>query len=68
MTTGLPRFSESFCPSMRASVSTAPPAANGTMIVTVFDGYSCAPAEMEMSAQMKGAAQANGEIFMAAGP
>ena len=32
------------CPSMRATVSVGPPAANGTISTMGFDGYSCAAA------------------------
>src|SRR3982751_462116 len=39
-----PHSSESFCPGMRASVSTALPAENGTMSRTGFSGYVCATA------------------------
>src|SRR5438046_3317444 len=43
-TTGWPQYSESFWPNVRARISVALPAVNGTTILTGFVGHACAPA------------------------
>src|SRR3974390_3215683 len=39
VTLGCPQASVNFCPMMRATRSTEPPGANGTMILIGFSGY-----------------------------
>src|SRR5205823_5860052 len=51
ITTGCPQYSESFWPNVRARMSVALPAVNGTMILTGFVGHACAPANEAHSAQ-----------------
>src|SRR5690349_18972578 len=51
MTTGCPHNSDSFCPNVRARMSVALPAVNGTMIFTGFVGHACALANELHSAQ-----------------
>jgi hypothetical protein len=43
-TTDCPHASVSFCARRRATTSVAPPAANGTIILTGFAGHACANA------------------------
>src|SRR5436305_8391905 len=49
-TTGCPQYSESFWPNVRARMSVALPAVNGTMIFTGFVGHACALANEVHSA------------------
>src|SRR2546430_8340124 len=51
ITTGCPQYSESFWPNVRARMSVALPAVNGTMILTGFVGHVCALANEAHSAQ-----------------
>src|SRR6266576_1819708 len=62
MTTGCPQYSESFWPNVRARMSVALPAVNGTMILTGFVGHACALANEAHSAQS--AITATRTIFM----
>src|SRR5690349_2077309 len=49
--TGCFQVSISFCPRARATVSTAPPAANGTTIRTGLAGYAWATAPVAVAAE-----------------
>src|SRR6266542_7068186 len=51
MTTGCPQYSDSLWPNVRARMSVALPAVNGTMILTGFVGHACALANEAHSAQ-----------------
>src|SRR3954449_809950 len=55
MTTACPRVRVMAAPSVRATTSVAPPAAKGTIRVTVRDGYAC-PHAMPMDANATAAA------------
>src|SRR5471032_530240 len=56
ITTGWPHASASFAPSSRATRYAGPPAGNGTITRTGFDGYCCASAGADMTEQQKKAA------------
>src|SRR5437763_17125492 len=62
MTTGCPQYSESFCPNVRARMSVALPAVNGTMIFTGFVGHACALANEVHSAHS--ATRATRQMFI----
>src|SRR6188472_1910240 len=47
----------SFCASWRATTSVVPPAANGTTILTGFEGHACAAASAGTSARTAAAAR-----------
>src|SRR5436190_16955623 len=51
------QVSESFCASWRATTSVVPPAANGTTILTGFEGHACATARAGTRARTAAAAR-----------
>ena len=49
MITGTPQASDSFCPYIRATGSTAPPVGYGTINVIGLEGYACAAKAVEVT-------------------